>query len=87
LLGQNPADDLKKLMSSEKQVTAATRLAFIVHSTADRTVPVAIRTSMSRHWKKIMSRWFTSKGVWGAWLRPHRRVDAQCLAWLRTKKF
>ncbi len=41
LLGANPDAALVDLMSNEKQVTAQTPAAFIVHSIKDKTVPVS----------------------------------------------
>ena len=40
LLGANPSEELKKHLSMELQVTKDTSPAFLVHSTADTTVPV-----------------------------------------------
>jgi acetyl esterase/lipase len=40
LLGATPAPELLRLMSVEKQVTAATPPALIIHTQEDRTVPV-----------------------------------------------
>ena len=40
LLGPNPSEELKKHLSVELQVTKDTSPTFLVHSTADNTVPV-----------------------------------------------
>lgn len=40
LLGQNPSEDLIKLLSNELQVTKETPPAFVFHGIDDRTVPV-----------------------------------------------
>ncbi|MGH9524029.1 MAG: alpha/beta hydrolase [Terriglobales bacterium] len=40
LLGKNPPQNLVDLMSNEKQVTAGTPPAFLVHGANDKTVPV-----------------------------------------------
>jgi acetyl esterase/lipase len=88
LLGPNPPDDLKILMSSEKQVTATTPPAFIVHSTADKTVPIANSDAYVAALEKNNVPVVYLRGPYGghgfgltdAW-------NAQCIAWLRTKKF
>ena len=41
LLGQSPSEELVKLYSNELQVNAQTPPAFIMHSSNDKTVPVA----------------------------------------------
>ena len=41
LLGKDPAPDLVELMSNEKQVTKDTPPAFLMHSVADKAVPVS----------------------------------------------
>lgn len=41
LLGENPADEQAHLFSNEKQVTADTPPALLIHSTDDKGVPVA----------------------------------------------
>ncbi|HVY71268.1 MAG TPA: alpha/beta hydrolase [Verrucomicrobiae bacterium] len=41
LLGVNPSDELKELLSNDRHVTKETPPAFIVHSTQDTTVPIA----------------------------------------------
>ncbi len=43
LLGQNPSDELKHHLSVDAQVTKDTPPTFLVHSTADTTVPVQNR--------------------------------------------
>jgi len=40
LLGEHPAPELLRLMSVEKQVTAATPPTLLIHTQADQTVPV-----------------------------------------------
>ncbi len=40
LLGKNPSPDLLKLLSPEKQVTAATPPTLLIHTQEDQTVPV-----------------------------------------------
>lgn len=40
LLGENPTEEQKKYFSSERQVTAQTPPAFLVHANTDKSVPV-----------------------------------------------
>jgi acetyl esterase/lipase len=88
LLGDNPSDDLKVLMSSEKQVTADTPPAFVVHSTADRTVPVANSDEYVAALQKANVPVVYLRGPYGG--HGFGLTDAwstQCIAWLRTQKF
>jgi acetyl esterase/lipase len=88
LLGDNPSEDLKLLLSSEKQVTANTPPAFVVHSTADRTVPIANSDEYVAALQKFNVPVVYLRGPYGghgfglteAW-------STQCIAWLRTQKF
>lgn len=88
LLGANPTDELKNLMSSEKQVTRATPPAFVVHSVTDATVPIANSDAYVAALEKNNVPVVYLRGPYGghgfgltdAW-------NAQCIAWLRTQKF
>jgi acetyl esterase/lipase len=88
LLGPNPPDDLKLLLSNEKQVTKDTPPAFVVHSVTDRTVPVANSDEYVAALEKANVPVVYLRGPYGghgfgltdAW-------NAQCIAWLRTQKF
>jgi len=88
LLGANPPDELKLLLSSEKQVTTDTPPAFIVHSVTDRTVPIANSDAYVAALEKANVPVVYLRGPYGghgfgltdAW-------NAQCIAWLRTRKF
>jgi len=88
LLGANPPDDLKLLLSNEKQVTADTPPAFIAHSFTDPVVPIANSDAYVAALEKANVPVVYLRGPYGghgfgltaAW-------DAQCIAWLRTRKF
>ncbi len=88
LLGANPTEELKTLLSSEKQVKPATPPAFIVHSVTDKTVPIANSDVYVAALEKANVPVVYLRGPYGghgfgltdAW-------NAQCIAWLRTQKF
>jgi len=88
LLGPNPSADLLQSLSSEKQVTQDTPPAFIVHSTADHTVPVANSDAYSAALMKLNIPVVYLRGPYGG--HGFGLTDAwsgQCIAWLKTKKF
>jgi acetyl esterase/lipase len=88
LLGDNPPDDLKLLLSSEKQVTADTPPAFVVHSVTDRTVPIANSDEYVAALQKFNVPVVYLRGPYGG--HGFGLTDAwstQCIAWLRTQKF
>ncbi len=88
LLGPNPSPELLELLSNDRQVTKDTPPAFIVHSTQDRTVPIA----NSDHYTDALAK----NNVPYVYLRQPMGghgfgvTDAwknQAMAWLRTQKF
>jgi acetyl esterase/lipase len=88
LLGPSPSPDLVLLLSNEKQVTADTPPAFLVHSTADRTVPVANSDAYAAALMKLNLPVVYLRGNYGGHgfgLTP--AWSGQCIAWLRTQKF
>jgi acetyl esterase/lipase len=88
LLGDNPPDDLKLLLSSEKQVTADTPPAFVVHSVTDKTVPIANSDEYVAALEKANVPVVYLRGPYGG--HGFGLTDAwstQCIAWLRTQKF
>jgi acetyl esterase/lipase len=88
LLGDNPPDDLKLLLSSEKQVTVETPPAFVVHSVTDRTVPIANSDEYVAALQKFNVPVVYLRGPYGG--HGFGLTDAwstQCIAWLRTQKF
>jgi acetyl esterase/lipase len=88
LLGNAPSPDLLVLLSSEKQVTADTPPAFIVHSTADRTVPIANSDAYAAALAKNNIPYVFLRGNYGGHgfgLTP--AWSGQCIAWLKYNKF
>ena len=88
LLGPNPAPELIELLSNEKQVTAKTPPAFIVHSTTDKAVPVSNSDNYAEALKKA--------GVPYEYVRPDHGAHGYgmqtfwteaCIKWLRAQKF
>lgn len=89
LLGANPDPALVELMSNEKQVTPQTPPAFLFHSTADRTVPIASNTD--RYAEALKEHQVPYEYVRGE-LGNHgialdERWTTACLAWLRKQGF
>jgi acetyl esterase/lipase len=88
LLGSNPPADLLLSLSSEKQVPKDAPPAFIVHSTADHTVPVANSDAYSAALMKLNIPVVYLRGPYGG--HGFGLTDAwsgQCIAWLKTNKF
>lgn len=88
LLGKDPPPELVELMSNEKQVTAKTPPAFIVHSTTDKAVPVSNSDNYAEALKKA--------GVPYEYVRPDHGEHGyglkdfwtlQCEKWLKANKF
>ena len=88
LLGDNPAPELVELLSNEKQVTAKTPPAFLVHSTADNAVPVSNSDKYAESLKAAGVKYEYVRGEYGGhgfgmkdfWTVP-------CIKWLREQKF
>jgi len=53
LLGQNSTPELRELLSNDRQITKETPPAFVVASTQDTTVPVAIPIITPTRWRKM----------------------------------
>ncbi len=88
LLGPNAPDDLKTLLSGEKQVAPNNPPAFIVHSVADTTVPIANSDVYVAALEKNNVPVVYLRGSYGG--HGFGLTDAwapQCIAWLRTQKF
>jgi len=88
LLGADAPDDLKNLLSSEKQVKADSPPAFIAHAIADHTVPVANSDVYVEALEKNNVPVVYLRGPYGG--HGFGLTDAwapQCIAWLRTQKF
>jgi acetyl esterase/lipase len=88
LLGSNPAPDLVASLSNERQVTKDTPPAFIVHSTSDRTVPVANSDEYSAALMKFNIPVVYLRGPYGGHgFGLTDKWSGQCIAWLKTNKF
>jgi acetyl esterase/lipase len=88
LLGDNPTPDLMELLSNEKQVTKDTPPAFVVHSTADKTVPVANSDAyVGALIKNNISVSYLRGNFGGHGFGLTDDWNAQCIAWLRAHKF
>jgi acetyl esterase/lipase len=88
LLGKNPPQELVDLMSNEKQVTAKTPPAFIVHSTTDKAVPVSNSDNYAEALKKAGVPYEYVRldhGEHGYGLKDFWTV--QCEKWLKANKF
>ena len=88
LLGKNPSQELVDLMSNEKQVTAKTPPAFIVHSTTDKAVPVSNSDNYAEALKKAGVPYEYVRldhGEHGYGLKDFWTV--QCEKWLKANKF
>jgi acetyl esterase/lipase len=88
LLGANPTDELKNFLSGEKQVTHDTPPAFICHSSADPTVPIANSDDYVAALEKNNVPVVYLRGPYGGHGFGLKDFwNAQCIAWLRTEKF
>ena len=88
LLGKDPSPELVDLMSNEKQVTAKTPPAFIVHSTTDKAVPVSNSDNYAEALKKAGVPYEYVRldhGEHGYGLKDFWTV--QCEKWLKANKF
>ncbi len=88
LLGDKPTPELLELLSNEKQVTAKTPPAFLVHSTVDKAVPVSNSDNYAEALKTAGVPYEYVRGEYGGhgfgvkefWTKP-------CEEWLRKQKF
>lgn len=88
LLGKDPAPELIELLSNEKQVNEKTPPAFLMHSVADKAVPVANSDQYVEALKKAGVPHEFVRGELG----PHGvglkdTWTPQCIEWLRKQKF
>ena len=88
LLGANPPDDVKLLLSAELHVTADTPPAFLCHSTQDRTVSDLNSDNYVAALEKNNVPVVYLRGPYGGHGFGLKDSWApQCIAWLRTMKF
>ncbi|MCY3024191.1 MAG: alpha/beta hydrolase, partial [Planctomycetota bacterium] len=88
LLGSNAPAELVELLSNEKQVTAKTPPAFLVHSTKDNAVPVSNSDKYSEALKAAGVPYEYVRGeIGGHGFGLTKDWDAKCIAWLRAQKF
>ncbi|HEY3322315.1 MAG TPA: alpha/beta hydrolase [Planctomycetota bacterium] len=88
LLGPNPPQDLVDLLSNEKQVTAKTPPAFLVHSTKDNGVPVSNSDKYAEALKTAGIPYEYVRGeIGGHGFGLTKDWDAKCIEWLRKQKF
>ena len=88
LLGATPDDALVDLLSNQKQVTAQTPPAFVVHSTQDKAVPIGNSDDYVAALKAANVEAEYIRGEYGGhgfglkdfWTKP-------CIEWLRKQKF
>jgi acetyl esterase/lipase len=92
LLGENPDEELVNLLSNEKQVTAETPPAFLVHTTEDKAVPsensVQFYLAMKAAGVPVELHLF-EKGPHGFGLAPSDPAlsvwPGMCVQWLRGR--
>jgi acetyl esterase/lipase len=94
LLGENPSEDLVRLLSNELQVTAQTPPTFIWHTAADQAVPVEnalLFASALRQAGVPFELHVYESGKHGLGLPAAGRGapawDVACLAWLKGRGF
>ena len=90
LLGDNPTDELKHRLSVDEQVTKDTPPTFLVHSTADTTVPVEnslLFFSAMRRAKAPIEMHLYPRGPHGSGMDPKLGPTAEwpkhCESWMR----
>ena len=90
LLGNNPTDELKHHLSVDEQVTKDTPPTFLVHSTADTTVPVEnslLFFSAMRRAKAPIEMHLYPRGPHGSGMDPKLGPTAEwpkhCESWMR----
>jgi acetyl esterase/lipase len=88
LLGKKPAAEILELLSNEKQVTAETPPAFLVHSTEDKAVPVENSDMYAEALKRAgVPCEFVRGAIGGHGFGLQKSWTEACLKWLRTMKF
>lgn len=88
LLGANPPPELLELLSNDRQVKKDTPPAFVVHSTEDRTVPIA----NSDHYTDALAKYnipfvYIRQPMGGHGFGITDAWKDQAMAWLHLQKF
>ena len=90
LLGDNPSDDLVKLLSNERQVTAQTPPVFLWHTAEDAAVvpenSMLFAMALQQH-KVSYELHIYEKGRHGIGLANGHPWTEQCLRWLKDHGF
>jgi dipeptidyl aminopeptidase/acylaminoacyl peptidase len=90
LLGDNPSDELVKLLSNELQVTAQTPPTFLFHTAEDQAVPVEnslmFATALAEHHVAFDLHVY-EKGRHGIGLANGHPWTEECLKWLKLHDF
>jgi acetyl esterase/lipase len=90
LLGDNPSDELVKLLSNELQVTAQTPPTFLFHTAEDQAVPVEnslmFATALAQHHVAFDLHVY-EKGRHGIGLANGHPWTEECLKWLKLHDF
>ncbi|MGN6387340.1 MAG: alpha/beta hydrolase [Verrucomicrobiota bacterium] len=90
LLGDNPSDELVKLLSNELQVTAQTPPTFLFHTAEDQVVPVEnslmFATALAGHDVPFDLHVY-EKGRHGIGLANGHPWTEECLKWLKLHDF
>lgn len=90
LLGDNPSDELVKLLSNELQVTAQTPPTFLFHTAEDQAVPVEnslmFATALAEHHVPFDLHVY-EKGRHGIGLANGHPWTEECLKWLKLHDF
>jgi acetyl esterase/lipase len=90
LLGDNPSDELVKLLSNELQVTAQTPPTFLFHTAEDQAVPVEnslmFATALAGHHVPFDLHVY-EKGRHGIGLANGHPWTEECLKWLKLHDF
>ena len=94
LLGADADESMARLMSHEKQVTAETPPAFLIHTTTDKAVPPenSIHLYLAMRAAGVDSEMHIyEQGPHGFGLAPYDPIlsswPARCVAWMRLKGF
>jgi acetyl esterase/lipase len=90
LLGENPSDDLVKLLSNDEQVTTNTPPTFLWHTAEDTVVPpensMMFALALQRN-KVPYELHIHEKGGHGIGLANGHPWTEQCLRWLKLRSF
>jgi len=90
LLGENPPEDLVKLLSNEQQVTKETPPTFLWHTAEDTAVPAENSMMFAMALQKNHVPYelhIYEKGRHGLGLANGHPWTEQCLRWLKTRDF